>query len=156
MRYSFTWKGETSTSYGIRLTEMPQVIRPEERVKHIVIPGRSGELTETETGIRGIYEGKTTEIKRPEQWDEWDGRIPQHYYVQILHQMLACEWAEFAVLYACIRYTTKNGERRMMLREYPIERSDVADDLAWLLDQEKQFWHKIKKGTEPPDLLPEI
>lgn len=115
-----------------------------------------GELTETETGRRGIYEGKTTEIKRPEQWDEWDGRIPQHYYVQLLHQMLACEWAEFAVLFACIRYTTKDGERRMMMREYPIERKDVAEDLAWLEMQEKSFWHKVQSDIEPPDTLPEI
>ena len=115
-----------------------------------------GELTDTIADRRGIYEGKTTEIKRPEQWDEWDGCIPQHYYVQILHQLLACEWAEFAVLFACIRYTTKDGERRMMLREYPIERSDVADDLAWLLEQEQAFWRMIQNGIEPPDLLPEI
>lgn len=115
-----------------------------------------GELTLTATGRRGIYEGKTTEIKRPEQWDGWNGCIPQHYYVQILHQMIACEWAEFVVLYACIRYTTKDGERRMMLREYTIERSCVLEDLAWLLDQEKTFWNKIEKGIEPPDLLPEI
>ena len=48
MKYSFTWNGVTSTSEGIRLREMPQIVRPEERVNHIVIPGRSGELTETE------------------------------------------------------------------------------------------------------------
>lgn len=115
-----------------------------------------GELTLTATGRRGIYEGKTTEIKRPEQWDDWNGCIPQHYYVQILHQMLACEWAEYVVLFACIRYTTKDDERRMMLREYTIEHSCVSEDLAWLLDQEKLFWHKIENGIEPPDLLPEI
>lgn len=115
-----------------------------------------GELTLTATGRRGIYEGKTTEIKRPEQWEDWNGCVPQHYYVQILHQMLSCEWAEFVVLYACIRYTTTDGERRMTIREYTIERSCVLEDLAWLLDQEKTFWNKIEKGIEPPDLLPEI
>ena len=115
-----------------------------------------GELTLTSTGRRGIYEGKTTEIKRPEQWEDWNGCIPQHYYVQILHQMLACEWAEFVVLFACIRYTTKDGERRMMLREYTIERSCVSEDLAWLLEQEKTFWQKIETCTPPPDILPEI
>ena len=115
-----------------------------------------GELTETETGRRGIYEGKTTSIMRPEQWDEWDGCIPQHYYVQILHQLLACEWSEFAVLFACIRYTTKDGERRMMMREYHIERAEVAENLAWLLWAEQQFWHMVSNDIEPPDTLPEI
>ena len=115
-----------------------------------------GELTEIETGRRGIYEGKTTSIMRSEQWDEWDGCIPQHYYVQILHQLNACSWADFAVLFACIRYTTKDGERRMMMREYPIERSDVLDDLAWLEIQELKFWKQIRDDIEPPDTLPEI
>jgi phage-related protein len=30
---------------GIRLREMPPIIRPEERIQHVTIPGRSGELT---------------------------------------------------------------------------------------------------------------
>lgn len=56
MKYSFTWNNVTSTSKGIRLREMPQIVRPEERVNHIVIPGRSGELTETEgTDIYNSY-----------------------------------------------------------------------------------------------------
>ena len=83
MRYSFTWKGETSTSYGIRLTEMPQVIRPEERVKHIVIPGRSGELTETEDD--DIYESyiqtipiivdNIADVKAAEAWLRGNGYV---------------------------------------------------------------------------------
>ena len=48
MKYSFTWKGVSSTTKGIRLQEMPQIIRPEERIEHVTIPGRAGEVTLTE------------------------------------------------------------------------------------------------------------
>ena len=48
MKYWFEWNGVKCTTKGIRLQSMPPVIRPEERVDHVVIPGRSGELTQTE------------------------------------------------------------------------------------------------------------
>ena len=48
MKYSFTWNGTSSSTKGIRLLTMPPIVRPEERVNHVVIPGRAGELTMTE------------------------------------------------------------------------------------------------------------
>ena len=48
MIYSFTWNGTNCRTKGVRLRSMPEVIRPEERVNHIIIPGRAGELTQTE------------------------------------------------------------------------------------------------------------
>lgn len=48
MKYSFSWNGVSCRTKGIRLLSMPPIIRPEERVDHVVIPGRSGELTQTE------------------------------------------------------------------------------------------------------------
>lgn len=48
MRYWLSWNGTNCREKGIRLQEMPQIVRPEERVTHIEIPGRSGELTITE------------------------------------------------------------------------------------------------------------
>ena len=35
-----------------------------------------GELVERSTGRKGGLEIKTTEIRSPTQWKEWDGRIP--------------------------------------------------------------------------------
>ena len=104
---------------------------------------------------RGILEIKTTTIQNSRQWDEWGGCIPQHYYVQILHQLLACEWAEFAELYAHIRYA-KDDEIRAILRKYRIDRKDVEQDLTWLEVQESAFYQNWQTGTEPPDTLPEI
>ena len=38
MIYWFEWKGTRSTAKGIRLQEMPEIIRPEERVALSVLP----------------------------------------------------------------------------------------------------------------------
>ena len=41
----FIWKNTDCRAYGLRLSAPAPVIRPEERVEHITIPGRSGDLT---------------------------------------------------------------------------------------------------------------
>ena len=48
MKYSFTWNGTSSSTKGIKLQEMPPIIRPQERVEHVTIPGRAGDVTLTE------------------------------------------------------------------------------------------------------------
>ena len=44
----FIWNGIDCRTMGIILRGPAAIIRPEERVKHVEIPGRSGDLTETE------------------------------------------------------------------------------------------------------------
>ena len=44
----FIWNGTDSRTMGITTRGHAPVIRPEERVQHVEIPGRSGDLTETE------------------------------------------------------------------------------------------------------------
>lgn len=48
VRYYFEWNGVRSDTKGIRLQEMPKIVKPQERVEHVTIPGRPGELTLTE------------------------------------------------------------------------------------------------------------
>ena len=114
-----------------------------------------GELEELETGRRGGLEIKTTEINNSRQWDEWKGRIPDQYYCQVCHQMLAAGW-EFVWLRAQIKWTTKDGEKRVEIRDYSIEREEVLDDLEALLEAEKTFWACVENKTQPPLRLPEI
>lgn len=113
-----------------------------------------GELTDQD-GRRGILEIKTTTIQQAKQWFEWDDCIPQHYYIQILHQLLACDWAEYVELFAHIRYQ-KGEEIRAALRKFRIERKDVAQDLQILEEREIAFYKQWQTGTEPPYILPEI
>lgn len=48
MQSYFVWNGIDCRSMGIRLRSPAPLIRPEERVQHVAIPGVSGDLTETE------------------------------------------------------------------------------------------------------------
>ena len=44
----FIWNGKECRSMGVMLQGPVPIIRPEERVQHVEIPGRSGDLTELE------------------------------------------------------------------------------------------------------------
>lgn len=112
-----------------------------------------GEIT-TPDGLRGVLEIKTTTIQNSRQWDEWDDRIPDSYYIQVLHQ-LACTGFDFAVVMAYIRYT-KNGEKRSQIRYYHLERHHVMTDIEWLEEKEKNFWQYVVENRIPPLILPEI
>lgn len=47
-RYWFKWNGSRSDAKNIVLNAAPQIIKPEERIQHVTIPGRSGDVTLTE------------------------------------------------------------------------------------------------------------
>lgn len=53
-RLYFIWKGTDSRTMNIRVRNRMPIIRPQERVNHITIPGRTGELTQLEG--EDIYE----------------------------------------------------------------------------------------------------
>lgn len=83
MIYSFTWNGVNCRTKGIRLQSMPEIIRPEERVGHVTIPGRAGELTQTEGNdiynsyIVTIPMAVRTEanVRAVEAWLRGDGEV---------------------------------------------------------------------------------
>ena len=112
-----------------------------------------GELTDQE-GRKGILEIKTTNIMNSAQWGKWDDRIPDNYYIQVLHYLLVTGY-QFAVLRAHIR-SDWEGDRRTAVRHYFIERSDVEEDLAMLLQEEKKFWQQVTHNIRPGRILPEI
>ena len=121
-----------------------------------------GRLTELETGRKGIFEAKTTSIVRSMQKEQWwqNGKpcIPQQYYCQILHQLLATGW-DFAILHAQLRYEYGSNPEdiRSERRSYLIERNDHLDDLEYLLEKEVYFWEEnVQKDICPGLILPEI
>ena len=57
-----------------------------------------GELTDP-SGRRGILEIKTTNILQSMQREKWNDRIPDNYYIQVLHYLLVTGY-EFVVLRA--------------------------------------------------------
>ena len=54
---------------------------------------------EDQEGRKGVLEIKTTNILRAGQKSEWDDRIPEGYYVQLLHELMVTEF-DFAILKA--------------------------------------------------------
>lgn len=114
-----------------------------------------GELLERRTGKRGGLEIKTTEIRSSALWAQWNGRIPNHYFAQVLHQMLATGW-EFVILSAQIKYYTEDMEMRKQVRDYRVDRGDVEGELRYLEEEATKFWTCVQKKLKPALKLPEI
>ena len=113
-----------------------------------------GWLVERETGRKGVWECKTTNILQSMQKEKWNGRIPDNYYCQVLMYMAVIE-ADFAVLKAQLK-TEFNGEVYCQTKHYKIERSDVEQDIEYIMQKGAEFWKYVKTKKQPPLLLPEI
>jgi putative phage-type endonuclease len=113
-----------------------------------------GALTEIETGRKGVLEIKTTEILKSMQYESWRDRIPENYYIQVLHQLLATGY-EFAVLSAQLK-TVYGDEVRTTTRRYFIERAEVQEDIDYLLEKEIEFWDSVQSDKCPDLMLPPI
>ena len=113
-----------------------------------------GELIERDTGRKGVLEIKTTNILQSMQKENWKGKIPENYYVQVLHYLMVTEY-DFAVLKAQLK-SVFNDEIYIQVRHYFIEREDVADDIEYLKNEENKFWESLKMTSPPNLLLPEI
>lgn len=112
-----------------------------------------GWLTD-ENGRKGILEIKTTEILQSMQKEKWNQRIPDNYYIQVLHYLMVTEF-DFAVLKAQLK-TVFDGVPYLQTRHYFIERSEVEGDIEYLAKKESEFWQYIKSGKKPPLVLPQI
>ena len=112
-----------------------------------------GWLTDHE-GRKGILEIKTTEILQSMQKEKWNHRIPDNYYIQILHYLMVTEF-EFAVLKAQLK-TVFDGVPYLQTKHYTIERADVEEDIQYLANEEKKFWQHVIDRKKPNLILPSI
>lgn len=115
-----------------------------------------GWLVEKETGRKGVWECKTSEIVSSMKKESWKDRIPNNYYVQLLHSLMVREDCEFAVLTALLTWKFEGKELYQQLRNYHIERSEVEEDIAYLCEAEKKFWEQLKNDKRPDLILPNI
>ena len=113
-----------------------------------------GELVERATGELGIYEGKTAEIHKKIELEKWNKRVPDYYYVQILHYLIVTG-RSFVVLKVQLKllYTE---EKTTMTKQYRFNRKDLLNDLAYLYRKEAAFWDSVIAGAKPPRILPEF
>ena len=106
-----------------------------------------GEITESfaDSSVKKYpLEIKTSTPRGKADWDKWsDGKIPDNYYIQILHQMLATGW-EKAYLTAFLY-----GKEDIIIREYDFLRKDCEADLDWLLKEETEFYESVESGQKP-------
>lgn len=115
-----------------------------------------GLLYERETGRRGIFENKTTNILQSMQREKWNDQVPDNYYIQVLHGLLVSKF-DFIVLKAQLKTEWKDKNIRLDTRHYLINREDVLGDLQWLENKEvEQYNLYYLTGKEPPTLLPII
>lgn len=105
-------------------------------------------------GRKGILEIKTTNILQSMQKEKWKNRIPDNYYIQILHYLLITEF-DFVVLVAQLK-SEFDGEVYKQTKHYKIERAEVEEDLKYLESSERKFWEQVQLKTRPALLLPNI
>lgn len=110
-------------------------------------------------GRLGILEIKTAEMLGQSSWLKWENGVPQGYYSQVVHSMAITE-AEFAVLKAQLKYWKRREDGtevpQCTVRHYFFERSEVSEDIAYLMKREADFYKHIEDGTRPDLILPPI
>lgn len=92
---------------------------------------------------KGILELKTTFARNPDALAQWNAQIPNHYYIQILHQLVVMEDIELAILRAKIKYYDKDVKAyHYLIKDYLIERDSVQEDIEYLKNEEIAFKDK--------------
>lgn len=153
--------------YDLFVLDYPQYecSREEYKIKRhkdypFILGTLDGELIERDTGRRGVLEIKTTEILKSSHREKWDNRIPDNYFIQVLHYLIVTEY-DFAVLKAQLKtkWIDANGreEVRCNIRHYHLERNDFLADIDLLLREEIKFWNEyVIPRKEPNLILPNI
>lgn len=105
-------------------------------------------------GRKGIWECKTTNILQSMQKEKWNKRIPDNYYIQVLHYLMVTGW-DFVILKAQLK-SEIDGMPYLQTKHYRIERTDVADDIEYLRKAEEKFWKCVTDDKMPGLVLPQI
>ena len=104
-------------------------------------------------GKKGVFECKTTEILQSMQKEKWRNKLPDNYYIQVLHYLMVTEF-DFAVLKAQLKYNYA-GDISLSTKHYFIDREEVKEDIEYLADAEAKFAEYIKTDKRPPLVLPD-
>lgn len=107
-----------------------------------------------EQGRLGIWECKTTNILNASMREKWRNQIPQNYYCQCLLYMAVLE-ADFCELKAQLK-SEYDGDIFLQTKHYHFERSEVEEDIRYLMAEGEKFWEYVTKDQCPPAKLPEI
>lgn len=103
---------------------------------------------------RGVLEVKTANVMSGAQMVKWSGKIPDHYFIQVLHEMAVYD-ADYAYVKAQLK-RQKDGEPYHITQHYFIDRRDVNEQIDYLMEAEKAFWEMVKDKVRPGLILPEL
>lgn len=105
-----------------------------------------------ESDEKGILEIKTTTLRNKNSIEEWNEKVPETYYAQILHYMNVLK-ADFGIL----RVLKKNiWSNKAEIEDYTITRAEAEEDLKYLLEKEVEWWNRHIVNDEPPTIKMEI
>lgn len=110
-----------------------------------------GLLLDCETGEKGILEVKTTNILASSHKEKWNNKIPQNYYIQVLHGLIVTGY-DFVILKAQLRYQFKGELPKFETKHYLIRREDVLEDIEFLKQAEIEWWNRYMIGNETPKI----
>lgn len=105
-----------------------------------------GEFTHRDSGEAGILEIKNVQPRGRDGWAEWDGRIPQKYYDQLLHQHLATGRRWF---YLAAALWNSNGDVTLREFEFRVD-EDREQDAKIVLQSEELFMNYVWRRQMPP------
>lgn len=133
-----------------------------------VLDGEAFRTTSNENKEAGTLEIKTVNVLNHEHiarnWGnykdengEWKRRVPQNYYIQVIHSMAVCNH-QFADLVARFRFFARDTSVSHCSTEYyHWERKEVLADIDFLMEKERVFWEEfVLKDVRPPLVLPAI
>lgn len=107
-----------------------------------------GELVRLSDGKRGVWECKTALIQSKRALEEWDGRIPNNYFCQVVDQLNITQF-DFLVLSAELRFPDNTAE----IREYTIEADEVRADMAYVEEEVTKWWKYVESDRQPPVMI---
>ena len=110
-----------------------------------------GWLTD-ENGRKGILEIKTATITSALQAQKWKNAIPDNYYCQVLFYLGVTGW-EFVDLRANLKYQFPDEPLRIITQDFHIERSEVEQDIATIMEAAAEFHKALEEGNEPSLIL---
>lgn len=113
-----------------------------------------GKLVEKSTNRLGVLEIKASFINSRADSEKWKDGVPQHYFIQVLHNMFVIG-AEFAVLKARL---VREWSESLLITEksYLFERANHEEDINFLIEKELAFWRLVETDIRPDLILPEI
>ena len=118
--------------------------RPDDPKYYFCHYSYDGLLKEKETDREGILEIKTATCMSRADWEKWENRVPQNYFLQCLWGMFVLD-REYTDLFAML----KNNEGDLTVRTYHFERADSADYIEEMKQAAREFWTTVERKSVP-------